>query len=210
MQTAVKILQSLGEASSVLDATRLRILVGLREPKSAAGVARLLGLPRQRVGYHVRALEKQGLVHLVGERRNRGTVERLLQATARSYVVSPEALGPLGATRAEVQDRFSSAYQVAATARTLRDLAILQAGALKAGKKLPTLTLETEVRFASAEDQRAFAAELTEAVSLLAARYHRAESPEGRTFRFVFAGHPALSGAGDSSPLEPPPRRRKS
>ena len=210
MQAAVHVLQSLSKASTVLDATRLRILAGLREPESAAGVARAVGLPRQRVGHHVRALEREGLLQLVGERRTRGAMERLLQATARSYVVSPEALGPLGTTRAEVQDRFSSAYQLAATARTLREVAILQASARQAGKKLPTLTLETEVRFASAEDQRAFATELTEAVSRLAAHYHQAQAPDGRTFRFVLAGHPALSGASDTSPVEPPPRRRKS
>ena len=201
MQSAVQVLQSLSSAAAVLDATRLHILERLREPGSAAAVARTLGLPRQRVGYHVRALQKQGLLQLVGERRTRGTVERLLQATARAYVISPEALGQLGATRAEVQDRFSSAYQVAATARTLRDLAILQAGAAKAGKRLPTLTLETEVRFASADDQRAFAEELTDTVMRLAARYHQADAPEGRSFRFVLAGHPTLAAPTDAVPL---------
>ena len=199
MQNAVHILQSLSSATAVLDATRLQILAGLREPGSAAGVARALGLPRQRVGYHVRALEKEGLLQRVGERGTRGTVERLLQATARSYVISPAALGQLGATRAEVQDRFSSAYQVAAAARMVRDLGILQAGAAKAGKRLPTLTLETEVRFASPEEQSAFARELTEAVLELAARYHQAHAPEGRTFRFVLAGHPALAPAPEQS-----------
>jgi DNA-binding transcriptional ArsR family regulator len=192
MQTAVHILRSLSSAATVLDATRLQILAGLREPGSAAGVARALGLPRQRVGYHVRALEKEGLLEPVGERRTRGTTERLLQATARSYVVSPEALGGLGATRAEIQDRFSSASQVTAAARTVRDLAILQAGAARAGKRLPTLTVETEVRFASAEEQRAFAQELTDAVLHLAAKYHRPQAPAGRTFRLLLAGHPAL------------------
>ncbi len=193
MQASVEVLQSLDAASTVLDATRLRILAGLREPESAAGLARTLGLPRQRVGYHVRALEKAGLLLPVGERRKGGTVERLLQATARSYVVSPAALGTLGTTRAEVQDRFSAAYQMAATARTLRDLAILQARAAQAAERLPTLTLETEVRFASPEAQSAFAAELTEAVASLAARYHQADAPGGRSFRFLVAGHPALS-----------------
>jgi DNA-binding transcriptional ArsR family regulator len=193
MQSAVQVLQTLRKAATLLDATRLLILAALREPESAAAVARALGLPRQRVGYHVRALEKAGLLTLVGERRKGGTVERLLQATARSYVVSPEALGPLGTTRAEVQDRFSNAYQLAAAARTLREVAILQAGATKAGKKLPTLTLETEVRFASAEDERAFAAELTEAVARVAARYHDAQAAEARPFRFVLTGHPALT-----------------
>jgi DNA-binding transcriptional ArsR family regulator len=199
VQHAVHILQSLSSAAAVLDGTRLQILAGLREPGSAAGVARALGLPRQRVGYHVRALEKEGLLERVGERRTRGTVEHLLQATARSYVVSPEALGQLGATRAEVQDRFSSAYQVAAAARTVRDLAILQVGATMAGKRLPTLTLETEVRFTSPEAQRAFARELTDAVMDLAARYHQAHAPEGRTFRFLLAGHPALAPAPEQS-----------
>jgi DNA-binding transcriptional ArsR family regulator len=205
MQGAVHILQSLSSAAAVLDATRLQILAGLREPGSAAGVARALGLPRQRVGYHVRALEKEGLLECVGARRTRGTAERLLQATARSYVVSPEALGELGATRAEVQDRFSSAYQVAAAARTLRDLAILQAGVVKAGKRLPTLTLETEVRFASPDEQGAFARELTDAVTHLAAKYHQAHAPEGRTFRFVLAGHPALAQAAEQSSPERKP-----
>jgi len=206
MQGAITVLKSLDEASAVLDPTRLRILAGMREPASAAALARALGLPRQRVGYHVRALEKQGLLVPVGERRRRGTVERLLQATGRAYVVSPQALGILGATRAEVQDRFSGAYLIAATARTLRDVPILQERASEAGKKLPTLTLETEVRFASPADQSAFAAELTEAVAALAARYHHALAADGRTFRFVVVGHPSLSTAG-SDPAPTPPRR---
>jgi DNA-binding transcriptional ArsR family regulator len=210
MQRPVQVLQSLSAAATVLDATRLRILAGLREPASAAAVARALGVPRQRVGYHVRALEKEGLLEQVGERRTRGTVERLLQATARSYVVSPEALGQLGATRAEVQDRFSSAYQVAATARTLRDVAILQASAVRAGKKVPTLTLETEVRFASAEDSGAFAGELTDAVTLLVARYHQAQASDGRAFRFVLTGHPALCKDQETPLPEKSPQRRKS
>ncbi len=203
MQAAIQVLQSLDAAATVLDATRLRILSGLREPGSAAGVARGLGLPRQRVGYHVRALEKAGLLVGVGERRKGGTVERLLQATARAYVISPDALGLVGATRAEVQDRFSAAYQVAATARTLREVGILQQRAAQANKRLPTLTLETEVRFASAEAQQGFARDVTEALSSLAARYHQADAAGGRTFRFVLTGHPALSRTGEAGPETP-------
>lgn len=208
MQSAVSVLQSLRQASTVLDATRLRILGALREPGSAAGVARTLGLPRQRVGYHVRALEKEGLLRLVTEQRKGGTFERLVQATARAYVVSPEALGALGATRAEVQDRFSSAYLLAATSRTLRDVGNLQVRAAEAGKKLPTLTLETEVRFATPEEQTAFAAEVTEAIAQLAAKYHQPQAAEGRDFRFVFAGHPALRPAGAATAQKQPPYPR--
>ena len=82
-------------------------------------------------------------------------------------------------------------------------MAILQQRAAQANKRLPTLTLETEVRFASADTQRAFAQELTEALASLAARYHQAEAEGGRTFRFVLTGHPALSRAGEAEPQPP-------
>ena len=87
-QASLEVLDAPGPATAVLDPARRRILSVLREPDSSAGVARRLGLPRQRVGHHVRALEAAGLLTCVGERRKRNCVERLLQATARSYVSS--------------------------------------------------------------------------------------------------------------------------
>ena len=66
----------------------------------------------------------------------------------------------------------------------------LAAGALAAGKALPTFSLATEVRFASAAARAAFAEELTELVGQLVRRYHDAESPRGRWFRFHLGGYP--------------------
>ena len=77
----------------------MQILKLLREPRSAASVARELELPRQRVTYHVRALEKSGLLRNVGERRRGNFVEQLVQATARYYLIAPQALGDLAPTR---------------------------------------------------------------------------------------------------------------
>src|SRR5215471_1663063 len=96
VQAPVEVLDAAETAAAVLDPARLRILTALRDPDSSAGVARSLGLPRQRVGHHVRALEAAGLLTCVGERRKRNCVERLLQATARSYVLAPQLLGQLG------------------------------------------------------------------------------------------------------------------
>ena len=64
--------------------------------------------------------------------------------------VSRALLGPLGADPAAIQDSFSSSYQLATATRLARELAELQRGATSAKKTLPTITLETEVRFASA------------------------------------------------------------
>jgi DNA-binding transcriptional ArsR family regulator len=187
----LEVIASPGRAAALLDPLRMRLVEGLREPDSAAGLARRLRLPRQRVNYHLRELEKQRLVELVGRRRRGNCTARILRATARAYVISPAALGGVAADPASVKDRFSAAYLLAVTAGTLRDVGELDERAQKAGKRLATLTLETEVRFASAEARAAFADELAGAVARLVSQYHDAQAPAGRAFRFVVAGHPA-------------------
>lgn len=183
---------------------RLRILERLREPDSATGVARTLGLPRQRINYHVRELEKEGLLREVGERKRGNCVERLVQATARRYLIAPQTLGELGADAGEVEDRFSTAYLLGAAARTIRDVGLLREAADRAGKRLPTLTAETEIRFRSPADQQAFAEEATIFLQEMAARFHDAEAPDGRAFRLTFTGHPTPRGPGAPGAVSPP------
>jgi predicted ArsR family transcriptional regulator len=168
------------------------MLDALAEPDSAAGLARRLGLPRQAVTYHVRQLEAEGLVSFVAERRKRNCVERIVQATARSYVISPEALGPLGANPQRVEDQFSSTYLLAVASKLIQDVGALRRRADAAGKRLATMTAQTEVRFATAADQHAFAAELTECLGRLAAKYNQPDATNGRGFSFVIAGHPTV------------------
>ncbi|RPH72154.1 MAG: ArsR family transcriptional regulator [Myxococcaceae bacterium] len=201
VQAAVQVLDAAETASALLDPSRLRILTALREPDSSAGVARTLGLPRQRVGHHVRALEAAGLLTCVGERKKRNCIERLLQATARAYVLAPRLLGELGLSADEVRDRFSSTYLLAAANRVIEEVGALRPRAEAAGKKLPTLTLQTEVRFASARSQNEFLEELLAAFSELVSRHHRPDAPGGRTFRISLLGHPALAPEPPASPF---------
>jgi uncharacterized protein YndB with AHSA1/START domain len=73
-----------------------------------------------------------------------------------------------GAGPREIADKFSATYQVAVAARTIREVAELAERARDAGKRLTTLTLDTEVRFATPGEREAFANELVEAVTRLA------------------------------------------
>ena len=187
-------------ASALLDPARLRILEALREPDSSAGLARRLGFPRQRVGHHVRALEAAGLLTPVGERRKRNCVERLLQATARTYVLAPALLGRLGLSAEDARDQFSSTYLLAAATRVLQEVSTLRPRAEAAGKKLPTLTLQTEVRFATARSQNEFLEELLQSFAALVAKHHQPDATVGRTFRLTLLGHPALT----AEPATPP------
>ena len=193
MQEAISLIEQTDSAAAVLSPVRIRILKQLREPASAAAVARALGLPRQRVSYHVKALEQSGLLRNVGERRRGNFVERLVQATARYYLIAPQAMGDLGPTLDAAQDRFSSAYLVGMVAEAIRDVAALRRRASETRKKLATFSLDTEVRFACAADQNAFAEELSVCLAQLVKKYDDTEVQEGRRFRFLLAGYPALS-----------------
>ncbi len=182
-------------AALVLQPMRRLLLTTLAEPDSASGLARRLGIPRQRLNYHLRELEKEGLLECVEERRKGNCTERLLRATARSFVISPEALGTLGDHPSEAGDRFSADYLTAATAKTLRDVGSLRERAARAGRELATLTIETEIRFSSTASRAAFAEDLSDAVARLAAKYHDHAAPAGRRFRLVACAHPAVSPA---------------
>jgi DNA-binding transcriptional ArsR family regulator len=188
----IDVITGADQAVVALQRTRRKLLAHLSEPDSAAGLARRLGMPRQRINYHLRELEREGLVQLVEERRKGNCVERVVRATARAFVISPDTLGALGATPGEAADRFSSTYLVSAAARAVRDVAALQAGAKRAGKRLSTFTLETDLRFATAEARAQFAEELASAVASLAAKYHDDRAPQGRRFRLLAAIHPVL------------------
>ena len=177
-------------AAALLEPTRLRLVRELAAPDSASGLARRLGLPRQRVNYHLRALEKAGVVELVEERRRGNCVERIVQATARSYLISPDVLGAAGTDPVTARDRFSWAYLLSVAARAIRELALLRRRADRAGKGLPTLTLETEIRFASPAAQNAFAEDLGAALARLTSTYHDAAGSGGRTYRFFVGGYP--------------------
>jgi hypothetical protein len=92
-------------------------------------------------------------------------------------------------------DRLSSAYLIAAAGRIIRDLAALEDKAKREGKRVATLTLEADVRFADAGARARFAEELAEAVARLAARYHDDRAPGGRRFRLLAAVHPVPAAA---------------
>jgi DNA-binding transcriptional ArsR family regulator len=120
------VLRSPAEAAAVLSPIRLRLLRNLEFPASASSLARRLHLPRQKVNYHLRELERHGLVSLVRERKVGNCTERLVQAAARRFVLSPEVLGGLAAepaTTPDVTEQVRATFESPeAAAGFLRDL----------------------------------------------------------------------------------------
>ena len=198
MSAALAIIRDADAASAVLSPIRRRVLSALRKPGSATTVGVRLGLPRQKVNYHLRALEQLGLVEHVEDRRRGNCTERVMRATAKHYLIDPAVLGELEARPWETSDLFSSAHLAAVSARTVAELAELRERATRAHKRLPTFSLETAVRFGSAKEQASFVDELSNAVADLLSRYHRGTTEGGRWFRLTVGAHPALPSGNES------------
>jgi len=188
----IAVIEDPAAAEISLDPIRSRLLAELAVPGSASMLAGKIGLPRQKVNYHLRALEQHGLVHLVEERRKGNVTERMMQATAASYVISPTATPAVAPDTARAPDRLSARWLLALAARLVGDVGALITGATKARQRIATYALDGEIRFATPADRAAFAEELTAAVTHLLGKYH---SDHGRKHRLVVAVHPATDSA---------------
>jgi len=94
---------NVAELRALAHPLRLRILELFAEaPRTTKQVAELLGQPPTRLYHHVAALERVGLLKLKETRKNRGTVEKWFESTARTM----SGAGP---------SRTSSGKQSAAT-----------------------------------------------------------------------------------------------
>lgn len=175
-------------ATAALDPIRSRVLSVLREPGSATTVAAAIGETRQKVNYHLRALEELGLVQLLEDRPRRGLTERVMIASARAYVLSPEILGDSAADPASI-DQLSSNYVLALASRVVREVAGLARRARAVDKPLATLAIDTDIRFATVADRADFTRDLTSAIAELAARYHDEQARNGRWYRVITLAH---------------------
>ena len=200
----VAVIEDPAAAEVSLNPVRTRLLAELAEPASAATLATRVGMPRQLVNYHLRTLEQHGLVELVEERRKGNMHERLMQATAASYVISPAALALVAPDPSRAPDRLSAYWLLALAARLVRDVGALIVGGNAARKPIATFALDAEVRFATAADRAAFAEELAVSVTGLVARYHDGAAERGRPHRLIVAIHPTLTGEPATSSIKEP------
>jgi DNA-binding transcriptional ArsR family regulator len=181
------------EAAEVsLDPVRSRLLAELAEPASATMLARRVGIARQKVNYHLHALERHGLIELAEERKKGNVTERLFRATAAAYVISPSALAAVAPDPDRFTDHLSARWLLALAAQLVRDVGALIVGASQARKQLATFAVDGEIRFASAADRAAFAEELATAVTALVSKYHDESAENGRDHRIVVAIHPSV------------------
>jgi DNA-binding transcriptional ArsR family regulator len=193
-------------AALLLHPLRSRLLSLARDPVSSSELARRLGLPRQRVNYHVRALEAAGFLKPAGRQRKRNMIEQRYVVTARAFVLSPVVLGPVGADWRDIADPASAEYLLALTEQVRGDLARVQREEESEGGPA-TLSLKSQFRFDSPGQRAEFTRAVREAMVGVIARHTNPNRMEngrpgrGRPFRLVLACYPAPPEAGaDEAP----------
>ena len=211
--SSITLLDRADRLKVALSPIRRRLLDRLRTPASATELAAEMDLGRQRVNYHLRELEKAGLIHLVEERQRRGCVERILAARADAFVVDPSVMGARRprAINAAAQDRFSADHLIDAAGDVVRNVARMQTRAEQEGTRLLTFTIDTEVSFRTPADFERFTTALAAFVAREGGNVHA--PGEGRRYRILLGGHPAPGepSSGDSharSSSRRNPRRR--
>jgi DNA-binding transcriptional ArsR family regulator len=167
---------------------RVRILEALREPGSAATVAREVGETRQKVNYHLKELERVGLVQPVSERRSGNFIETLYEAAARSFLVSPRVAWSDPRRVDALREQHSLERLVMVGAQLQRDAISLLDRAAFDGEQIASAAVEADVHFADEKHRAAFLDEYLAAVQKLCDRYG---SADGLPYRVVMAAHPA-------------------
>ncbi len=202
-----------GRAAQLLNPLRSRILDLAREPMSSTELAAHLDIPRQKANYHVRELARAKLLRPAGQRRKRNMIERRWVTTARSYVISPELLGPLAADVGQLRDRFSASFLLALAQRLAAEVSRAAAHAAEEDRRLSTMSIHAALRFERLEQREAFAVDLEEAVAAVIARHSSpftaADGTEGpgRPYRLVVGCHPIPRD--DDAPETPPTASKK-
>ncbi len=126
------------------------------EETSGTDAARQLGLPRQMVNYHVSALERAGFLIPVSEVRRRNMIERRLMSSARTYLISPDILGPLSASARRTADWSAPEALLSLTGKVQRDLAPAIRGSPDGSLPPSVLSSFSKLHFRTEDSRRGF------------------------------------------------------
>lgn len=101
MKQNVLILTQLEQLKALSDPLRVQILHLLIEKTySGQQLSQLLDVPRPKIHYHLKELEKNELIYLVSESKKRNMTEKLYKAAARSFIPAKDLL-PYQTTQGE-------------------------------------------------------------------------------------------------------------
>lgn len=187
------ILDQVGQINALFKPIRLELLTMLAEPRSCGQLAEAFHTSPQKIYYHIKVLERAGLVEKAYEKRVRGIMEGYYQAAAESYWLAPELVNQLGGER-QVNGQMSLGYLLGLAQQVQSEVTPL----LKIKGDIPSLGISAQVNLSQGSDRASFLEELQEAVQELAVKYGSVENEQGslggeENFQLILACYPQMS-----------------
>jgi DNA-binding transcriptional ArsR family regulator len=179
-------IESLDQAAALLNPLRVEILAQLKEPHSAAEVARQLKETPQRINYHLKALERVGLVERAGSRQVRNLVEVLYRSIARTFLLA-ESL-PLGHQGLQkLKDQSALQHLIRHAEQIKKDALILMERSEE--EIIPSASVQMKITLQGEEQRRQFLQEYVDQVKQLIKKYgHETDSKD--TYQVSLAIYP--------------------
>jgi DNA-binding transcriptional ArsR family regulator len=186
-------IETVEQATTLLKPLRVELVRRMDAPRTCPELAGFFHESPQKIYYHVKALEKAGLVEKMEERRVRGVVEGYYQAKARSYWLAPHLVGRVGGIK-PTQNQVSLRYLLSLAEEIHDDVGKL-AHQAAAGKDVASLSLSAHIYLPDSERRGEFLQEVQQAFQELARKYGLPtdDAPplaEGQEFRLVLACYP--------------------
>ncbi|MFT4416868.1 helix-turn-helix domain-containing protein [Fredinandcohnia humi] len=179
------------QAKALLNPLRGEIIAQLAEPASATEIAKAINETPQRVNYHLKTLEKVGLVKRVGTRNVRNLIEVLFQAVAKSFIMS-DALGWTNEAIDRLKDQSSLAHLITISERMRKDaLTLLEHS--EQDTAIPSASLQTKIVLPTEKDRNTFLNEYVALVKELAKRY-QTDTSSSESYNVMLSIYPEPNG----------------
>ncbi len=189
MAQDILMVDSVDQAAAMMKPRRIAMLREMGEPCSCPELARTFGETPQKMYYHVKVLERAGLVERSGERLVHGITEGFYRARAESYWLSPGLVRRLGGKQT-VQDQTSLRMLAGHAEEMIEDVARL-AERSASGEHVPSASLGVEIALPDVERRGEFLEELRTTFEAIAKKYTSDGNAEsGEVFRFTLACYP--------------------
>jgi DNA-binding transcriptional ArsR family regulator len=193
----IQSIESLERASALMHPLRLRILARAAEPVSAVELAKELGETPQKLNYHLKALDKAGLLTKVREEKKRNLTKAYYQAQAKRLLFSPQLVEKHGDEARATRDRLSLHNLLGLAHGLEQDVIRLLNREDEERRGAASLGIQADLRFQDGQARRAFLDEYMAVLDGLVRKYGAtADGSAGERFTAIVAVYPKCDDRG--------------
>ncbi|MFC0189299.1 winged helix-turn-helix domain-containing protein [Fictibacillus aquaticus] len=179
------------QAACLLHPVRSEMISLLKDPASATELSKAMNETPQKLNYHLKTLEKLGLVYRSGTRNVRNLVEVMYQAAGKSFILS-DCLGMPQEKIQKLKDQSALAHVLALTDKMKADAVSLMEQADE--EEVPTAIMEAVIQLSSRQQRSQFMQDYTDMLKKLIERYQAVDNEQSTPYQVSLAVYPIPKG----------------